>query len=254
MSAPRQHLLESAWVLHRRAYRDSSLLLELWTETWGRVGAVARGARGPRSRHRALLQPFVPLRVSLSGRGELLTLTGAEADGRARTLTGDALFAGFYVNELVVRLCAREDPVPPLWPAYGNVIDALAAGEVAAPLRRFELALLEALGYGLNLEHDIVNGAVLEPHGRYEYVLEAGPRRLEGPAAAGGIAVSGSMLIDLREGRFADRDALQAARRLLAACLELYLGGRPLRSREVLHAMRRHTGPGPHTTEGGEHS
>ncbi len=252
MSASHQRLLEPGWILHRRPYRDSSLLLELWTETHGRVGAVARGARGGRSRNRALLQPFVPLRLSMSGRGELMTLTGAEADGHALVLAGDALLAGFYVNELIVRLLVRDDPAPALWVPYREVLEALAGGQVAVPLRRFELALLEALGYGLNLEHDIVDGAVLEPQGRYEYVLEAGPRRIEGDAASGGITVDGSTLIGLREGRFADRAALHAARRLLGASLDLYLGGRPLRSREVLHAMRRFAGPGTNTREGGE--
>ena len=119
-------LLQPSYVLHRRAFRDSSLLVELFTPKYGRVGLIARAARQSSSRLQGVVQPFRSLLVSWSGNGELPTLSAAEAEGGAWWLTGQALMGGFYVNELLVRLLHRFDPHPNLYAVYHNTVQALA--------------------------------------------------------------------------------------------------------------------------------
>ena len=133
--------LQPAFVLHSRRYRDTSLIVELWTAEWGRVAAVARGARqGSRRSQRVALQAFQPLLVSWSGRGSLKTLTTRESAGAAVHLAGKRLYSGLYVNELLVRLLAHEDPHPELYTAYVSLLDALAErSDLDVQLRQFEI-------------------------------------------------------------------------------------------------------------------
>ncbi|TVQ49647.1 MAG: DNA repair protein RecO [Gammaproteobacteria bacterium] len=232
--------LEPAWLLHPRPFRDSSLLLEVFSQQHGRVGLVAKGARRAGSRNRALLQPFTPLKLSWQGGGELATLTDTEPNGPPLRLTGTRMLAGFYLNELLLRLLARGDEHGVLFARYGEAITALAGSlPIALPLRRFERDLLEELGYGLNLDHDIVDGLPLAPTARYEYVLEQGPRRLLGEPPAGALCLTGQTLLDIGELRLEAPETRAAARRLFTVALDLYLGGRPLKSRQVLEATLR---------------
>lgn len=247
MSEQRRRIeLEPAFLLHTRAYRDTSLILEGFTPQYGRVGLVARGARSGRSRWRGLLQPFVPLMLSWSGRGELGTLTGAEAHGRPRTLAGERLAAGFYLNELVMRLLRREDPHPALFAVYDWALSALVARDQRADeaLRLFEKRLLEALGYGLILDHDSQYEAI-DPAAWYAVDPEGLPERtIAGRADA--LVVRGSSLVALaREGTL-DEPAAWDAKRLMRAALAPHLGSRPLKSRELyrqLASFRSTAGP-----------
>ena len=135
------------------------LLLEIFSEAHGRVGLVARGVRSAKSRQRGDLQPFRPLRLSWSGRGELGTLTGVEADGVAPPLQGPGLYSAFYVNELLVRLLARQDPHPPLYALYRDSLERLArCTDIEPVLRIFEKRLLEEIGYGLLLDCEVEHG------------------------------------------------------------------------------------------------
>ncbi len=229
--------LEPAFVLHRRAYRDTSLLLELLTRDHGRLGAVARGVRGRRNRNAGLLQPFQALTVTWQARGEMATLTGFEAADRPRALAGRRLVSGFYANELLIRLLQREDPHPGLHAAYAALVEALAdqaVGEGPA-LRRFERDLLAAIGYGLALERD-VHGEPLDPGGQYRYDLERGAEAVS-QADGPGIHLRGASLLALAAG-LPDSAAEAELRPLLRRVLRLYLGERPLRSRELYATYR----------------
>ena len=144
--------LQPAFVLHTRHYRDSSLLLDVFTAQCGRISLVAKGARRPvRGRaNAAILQPFIPLLLSFSGRSELKTLTGSEVAGQTQALKGDRLFSGIYLNELMIRLLHQQDAHPSLFVAYGNAVASLGSAEsMDDVLRRFEFSLLQELGYGL---------------------------------------------------------------------------------------------------------
>lgn len=226
---------QPAYVLHARAWRETSLLLEAFTRDFGRVGLVARGVRGTRARlPRSALEPLQSLSVAWSGRGELRTLTAAEPMGNAPALRGDHLLSAMYVNELLVRLTARDDPNPGLFERYAVLLDELAeARSLAWSLRRFERDLLAALGYALQLETTADRGDPIDPARAYEYLPE------QGPVAAGdavdGVRIRGSALLALAADTAPpSAEDLAALRRLMRALIGAHVGGRGLQSWRVL--------------------
>ncbi len=226
--------LEGGFVLHQRAYLNTSQLIECLTELHGVIGLVAQGSRRRPSGRSAMLQPFSPLRLSWVRRTELGRLTGVEAAGPALQLAGDALFAGFYVNELVLRLLARGDANEAAYSCYSRCLADLAtASFTARTVRLFELRLLRALGYGIELGVDVESGQPIRSDGRYRFQPEHGFTPCGGTGASEE-TYAGDELISLREERLDDPGSLRAARRLLTASLNACLGGRPLRTRSIL--------------------
>lgn len=235
MTAAGRVMLEPAWILHRKPYRDTSELVDLFTRNHGRVPGVARGSRS--RRRRVPLEPFQPLQVSWAGRGELVTLTGFEPRGPGLPAAGRRLMSMFYMNELLLKLTVCHDAQPQLFSLYEDSLRGLVASREEAPvLRVFERDLLEILGYGLVLDSD-TDGRPIESGARYLYRLEEGPHRtcreLSSP-----LCVAGATLLAIRNGDFDAADCLREARVLLTAALDFQLGGRPLRTREVLNALR----------------
>jgi len=225
------------YVLHQRPYRESSALLEVFTESHGRVGLVARGVRSARSRQRGDLQPLRPLRLSWHSRGELGTLTGVEADGPPVSLRGAALYSGFYLNELLVRLLARQDPHADLYHCYQSSLQGLSSTPAIEPvLRVFEKRLLEEIGYGLLLDVEVQHGEPVQPQLYYDYHLESGPVPVAGPQARGFVFQGASLLALAREDFVTDQVLLDA-KRLLRSALTLYLGDKPLKSRELFQQL-----------------
>lgn len=238
MSAVERTEFEAVFVLHARSYRESSQIVELLTQQHGRIGAVARGARRPKSPWRGLLRPFQPMRASWSGRGGLQTLRAAEPTANALNLDGIRLMAGFYMNELLISLLHQGDAHPNLFAHYGAALGALAEGEAAEPvLRRFELMLLAEIGYGLVTDRDIIDEQPLQPSQLYEYLTDRGPvPAAEG--ASGDLVMSGAELTAIGHGLFDEPEILSSAKRLLRAKLNWCLGGRPLKTRQVLASMQ----------------
>ena len=228
---------QPAWVLHLRPWRESSALVELFTRDHGRVGAVVRGIRGPRQQSlRAALQPLVPIHVDYLARGELARLVQAEAMGPGLPLRGDALLAAFYVNELILRLAPRGDPATSLFLRYGLVLSELAeADPLAWVLRRFERDLLAELGVGFDLVCD-AHGAPLEAGSRYRVDPEDGPIRDPGQRPG---SVSGAALLALAADRCPPPAQLREMRPMLRALLASQLGGRPLKSWDMLGRLQR---------------
>jgi len=216
---------QPAFVLHARPWRETSLLLELFTRDQGRVGAVARGVRGPRKQPlRAALQPFVPIAVDYAQRGELAQLNGAEPRAGAAVLVGDRLMAGLYLNELVLRLLPRGDAHAALFERYAHALTELAgAGSLAWCLRRFERDLLEQLGFAPPWREDSA-GASIAPDARYRLDAESGPL----PVVVGG--VSGVALLALVHDIEPDSGALRELRDALRQVIATHLDGRPLKS------------------------
>ena len=223
--------LEPAYLLSRRPYRDTSLLLEVFSREHGRVGLVARGARAPKSKLRGLLQDFSPLLLSWQLRGELGALDAAEAAAPPLVLSGERVFHGWYLNELLTRLLQRHDAHPRLFEAYALTLAQLG-GEAEAgidALRYFEMSLLAEIGYGVVLPE------TLEPARHYRYDLERGPE----PARADDRGVYlGAHLVALRDGDLADASARREALRLLRSLLAMQLGDRPLKTPQLLREMR----------------
>jgi DNA repair protein RecO (recombination protein O) len=218
---------QPAWLLSQQPYRETSLLLEVFSRDHGRVGLVARGARGPRSKLRGLLQPFAPLLLSWSEAGELGSLIAAEAGGAAVALSGERVFHGWYLNELLLKLTGRHDTHPGLHRDYGRALAQLPGAEGEVALRIFEKRLLAELGYGLPLD------PALDPAQRYHFDPERGAQ-----PAAGAQGYAGSSLLALLHERLQTREALRDARTLLRAALQRQLGGRELETPRLLRAMR----------------
>jgi DNA repair protein RecO (recombination protein O) len=222
-------LLVSAYVLHSRRYRDSSLLLEMLTRERGRIACIARGVLRAK-RPDTYLQPFQALQVGLRGRGDVLTLTTAEVAGLPIALRGRHLYCGLYLNELLQYMTARHDPVPALFDDYVAVLGGLQqADDVEPVLRRFEVVLLSHLGIGLDLARDAA-GNPIDPGQRYGYDVSVGA-----VAAVAGTAdaVSGSTLLALHHNQLDSVEARREARLLMRRILHHHLDGRPLKSREL---------------------
>jgi DNA repair protein RecO (recombination protein O) len=239
MSAQRRVQEQAAFILHHRPFRDTSQILDLISREHGKLAVVARGSRGAKSRLKGVLRPFMPLSMSWVIKADLGTLTGAEVRGAPLSLTGEALLAGYYVNELVLHFLHRHDPQPEVFDAYARTVAALAASgaEVAGTLRQFELALLRHSGYALNLDLEAGSTRDLDPGQHYDYRVEQGAvpvSRSEGP-----MVFSGATLVAIAAGQFDDPGILRAANRLMREVIAHHLGGKELKSRKVLLEMRR---------------
>jgi len=246
---PRQHVdphdNEPGFVLHAYAYRETSLIVEAFTPAFGRLSLVAKGAKRPRSEMRGLLQAFQPLVLSWSGAGELKTLTHAEWRGGLPLLSGAALLCGFYLNELLLKLLAKEDAHPALFEDYARALESLAqspqAPAQAAVLRRFELRLLAEMGYALALAHDVDTGAPIDASRMYHYVPDRGayllpPNVVREPAAHPGLVVRGATLLALAANDF-DADSAAEAKRLMREVLDHHLEERRIVSRRVVRDL-----------------
>lgn len=231
-----RHKLQAAFVLHQRNYRDTSRLVELFSEDHGRLTVVARGVRSTRSPLKSVLQPYQPILASWTQRGELGTLTGAETNGIALPLHGDALLSGFYLNELLIRLLPKHEPHAEIFAHYHRTLATITHQALAPALRRFEKHLLDNLGYGLNLNHEANSSNPIQPHQHYRYHLQHGPEITAKNST--GLIINGQSLLDLAQDNFDNPTSLRDASRLLRNALDFYLGDKPLQSRILLQASR----------------
>ena len=190
---------EPAYVLHRYDWSESSLILEVFTRHHGRIALVAKGAKRPSSNFRPILLPLQPLRLNFGGDTEIRTLKGAEWVGGHVMPTGDALLSGYYLNELLLTLLARDDPHPALFDIYAQVTAVLASGHaelLQAALRAFELLLLREIGLLPLLDAQTMTLGVLDPDARYSLVPEGGLRQT---AVADRASLSGSQWAELQQ-------------------------------------------------------
>ena len=233
---------QPAYILHHYSYGETSLLLEVFSREYGRLGLLAKGARRMRQRQRVWLEAFQPLLIGWSGRGELPVLSAAELVSDTVSLEGEALYCAFYLNELLLRLLHRHDPHQALYDAYGKALHALAnSQQIEDTLRVFEKRLLQELGYGLVLESEMVNNSPIDPEATYEYVVNRGPMRViddEQGRNTEAIVIQGSSLIALAQETFSDPLALQQSKTLMRAALRHYLAGKPINTRKLFRNMK----------------
>jgi DNA repair protein RecO (recombination protein O) len=233
---------EPAYLLHGYAYRETSLLIETFTRSRGRIALVARGARRPRSALRGVLLAFQPLTLGWSGRSELRTLHKAEWQGGLPQLRGDALLCGFYLNELLLKLVARDDAHERLFDAYDETLHALAAGAPQdVTLRCFERRLLTELGYAPSLAHEADNGDAIDPAGRYVYHPERGPLRAGSGGNGGGqnrLELAGQTLLDVARDDYSNPVTLQQSKALMRMLINHHLGNQMLNTRQLLKDLQ----------------
>lgn len=230
----RDHL-QRCFVLHRRDFGNTSLILEVLTAAQGRQAILAKGAKRTRRGRPAgseVLQLFRPLWLSWSGRGEVKTLVRSEPAGPPTELSGKLLYCGLYLNELLVRLLQRGDPHETLFAFYYSALAALASGEdLETVLRHFELRLLREIGYAVVLDRETTDGEPVTADRHYVYEQEIGLRNLV--AGDGRGSVSGATLLELASGATLSGAAAREAKAFTRGLLAPYLGTRPLKSREL---------------------
>ena len=225
---------QPVYVLHTYPFKETSLVVELLTREFGRIAAVAKGARRPRSAMRGMLQSFQPLVAAWSGKSELRTLHTLEWGEGLLLLQGEALICGFYLNELLLRLLPREDPHEALFDYYRQTLRDLSEGaDRPASLRRFELRLLQEMGYAVPLELD-TSGTVVEPAHSYFYVAERGATTLPQTSHEIGVKLSGSTLLDMARHDYESAQTQQQSKQLMRMLLAHYLGDKPLHTRQLL--------------------
>ncbi|MDH5407265.1 MAG: DNA repair protein RecO [Gammaproteobacteria bacterium] len=231
--------LHSAYILHTRAYQDTSIILDVFTQEYGRISVLAKGAKQAKSKFNGMLQVFNQLLLSWSGRGEMYTLTGAEHGNKPVSLKGESLLSGFYVNELLLKLTQRHDPHPELFEKYHQLISELGGCEKTEPLlRRFECYLIQEAGYGMILDHDVETGESVQDNQLYNYYFEKGPVRLSGIPNNEVLTVKGSTLLALQCGEFADDTVLREAKQIMRAIINHRLDGKIIKTRELnLHKV-----------------
>lgn len=222
-----------AYVLHTRAYSETSLLVEMLTQEQGRITAVARGAKRGKAKISNLLQPFMPLQVIWYGKSELVTLTAAEANGSCHKLYGKIAICGLYLNELLVKLLPRWDACPLLFSGYQAVLLDLENHSDTAQiiLRKFELLLLKSLGYELQLTRDITTGKIIDADSYYSFDPVFGPKLTYATANQ---AIKGASLLALEANDLEDPKILFDIKRLMRSVLNYHLGSRRLVTRELL--------------------
>ena len=234
---------QPAYLLHARPFRETSLIIEVFSRDYGRCGLLARGVRNPKSRKRALVMPFQPLLLNWSGKGELPLLTAIETTGEARELMSTQRFAAYYLNELLLRLLPRYDAHEVLFESYRSILDELyRRAPVQQALRRFEKRFLSETGYGLILDHEAGTSNPIRADQMYLYIPEHGPVRMQ-PGnnrrdnRREGLPVRGRSLIDFYHERFENRGSLKECRRLARYLLDRQLSGKPIHSRDVFHQV-----------------
>lgn len=225
--------LEPVFVLHSRPYSNTSLIVEFLTRSNGRLPLLARSARGLKSRYKGKLQPFSPMLASWAGRGELMSLGNVELTSSPFRLEGEALFCGFYLNELLIRLLHRDDPHPDIFESYENTLKNLEiSANLAKTLRQFEKRLLDQLGYGLSWQVEAQTQKNIIPEGRYQFYSDRGFVPYSG-SSENPLIFSGKNLLAIADENWDDEEVLKAAKKIMRLAIGRHLGDRPLRSREL---------------------
>jgi DNA repair protein RecO (recombination protein O) len=224
--------LTPAFILHTRSYRETSLIVDFFTLEHGRLSAVARGARG--SKKKGTLQPFMPFMISLAGAGELKTLRSYEIDQGQINLSGHNLLIGLYVNELLVRLLGRFDPMTRLFDSYRELVLRLSKQQALAEgfLRCFEFNLLAELGYGIVFDYEIATGRAISEEGYYRYSLEEGFLPVSSKLEPDQVFL-GRDLLAIGRIDFSLPSTTMTAKKIVRLALQPLLGSKPLNSREL---------------------
>jgi DNA repair protein RecO (recombination protein O) len=258
----------AGFVLHTYPYRETSLIVETYTRSHGRVVVVAKGAKRPHSAMRSLLNPFQGLRLTWFGKSEMKTLKTVEHERIYPQLSGAALMSSFYMNELLLKLAHREDAHETLFAAYECALATLAepglakaardapanvpanapanaeVRAIAIALRKFELALLRDLGYALQLNEDVARHKI-DADQSYVYVMERGPMtraQYRQDVAPGGerdaLQLVGKTLLDMAANDFSDPVTQQQSKQLMRRAINHLLGDKPLHTRQLIRELR----------------
>lgn len=245
--------LENAYVLHSRPFKDTSLLVDFFTENFGRITLVAKGARQQKKKGNFLLQPFVSLKISWQGKGQLKTLTSTEIttaivdddkiidiDKNNKNLEKKYLYSGFYANELLTYLLPFDEPNSDIFSLYANLLSALKNKfNLEKTLRLFEFSLLSELGYGIDFIHASISGELIEASKQYYYepsegfvcidTVDAG---LESSSIASRHVFDGVVILGIYSQEYNHEAVRQAAKYIARKSMDNILLGKKIKSRD----------------------
>jgi DNA repair protein RecO (recombination protein O) len=226
---------EPGFILHTIPYRETSLLVDIFTLNHGRLRCVAKGFRKPNKKGIAkTLFPYTEHHFQWQGRGELKTLTQADPIQAPVFLKQESLFVGLYINELLYKLLHQNDPHQSLYEFYRQLMTQLSTSEILQPvLRRFEMLLLEELGYGLVLDAEAETGQAVSAESLYYYIPDQGLKLIQDQTADNLHAFLGADIIAMRQGQLEQQSVLRAAKKLTRQVIDFYLDGKELNSREL---------------------
>ncbi len=229
---------QPVFILHTYPFKETSLVVEMFSQEFGRIAAVAKGARRPLSAMRGMLQSFQQLAGTWSGKNELKTLHSLEWMTGLTLLKGEALMCGFYMNELLLRLLPRDDAHQRLFEYYAHTVQSLSAlpspldsTQLAMMMRRFELKMLQELGYAVPLTHD-EHGEIIHADETYRFEAEYGACALT--ATKQGIVLQGATLLNMARGDYDSPTTQSQSKQLMRYLLQHYLGEKPLHTRQLL--------------------
>ena len=234
---------ERGYVLHQRPYRESSLLVDLFTLNYGRVRCIAKGFRKPNKKgiSRALF-PYTEYQFNWQGRGELKTLSRADVSEAPVFLQQESSFVGLYINEILYRLLHEQDAHQALYEDYCQLMIRLAqSGVDEKVLRGFEMTLLDELGYGLVLDIDSEKGTPVLAEHFYDYIPEQGLQEVTPGATSKNACLRGADIIAIYQGDYSQLTTVRAAKRLTRSIIDFYLDGRQLHSRELYRQYKSNT-------------
>ena len=230
-----------AFILHQRPYRETSLLLDVFSQQFGRLSLIAKGIRKTKRSQQGIMQLYQPLLLSWSGYGDLQTLTAVEVASARFVLQNNASLCGLYINELLIRFLPLAEPESEIYRAYEVALEGLqnkTGDEVV--LRLFEKHLLMQLGYGLILDKESETGLLIQADNRYVYQADMGLKQWG--KAGNRATISGRSLQHLIDETGFDQSSLQEIKQLMRSVINHYLGGKPLQSRQLFAQMQKYAG------------
>lgn len=221
---------QPAFILHQQNYRESSLIIDALTRDFGRISLIAKGVRKAKSKTAGVLRPFVLLSLSFVGKADLKTLTDVEMLGHANELKGLAFYCGFYANELLCNFLHKDDPHPEVFQDYQECLSQLAQEtQIEVALRIFELNLMDNIGYGIQLSHDLHHEKPVAANKKYMFNKDSGL------VESSDGQFSGSALQAMQQRQFHDPRVLSEAKMLMRIVIDGHLQGKQLKSRSVIN-------------------
>ena len=229
-----KEILQKVYVLHVRIYRETSLIAEVYSRDSGKLSVIFKGIRSKKSRYPGMVQPFVPILLSLSGRSDLKTATNLEFPEKPFSISGKNIILGMYVNELLYRLLEKFDPLESVFDSYESLLKKLEEfSNPISSLREFELNLLKELGYGINFHTDSISGDLFFPHAHYNFFVNEGFRKTLEPDE---MSFRGDEIQSMASGKLEEirpKKVLSLTRQSLASLL----GKTPLISRTIFSGL-----------------
>jgi len=224
--------LQSGFLLHYQNYQESSLLVDVFTQMEGRYSLIAKGVKQQKSPYLGLLRPFIPLNITYSGNSNLKTLTHVETGNAEFILPGLNTYCGFYLNELIRYFIPVGEPYPNVFLSYLTCLQQLKTNlNIEASLRTFEVQLMHALGYGLELEFDFATDKAIKANLTYRYEIE------QGATADREGKIHGSTLIAMQQASYITQRQLNEAKWLMRQVIDFYLQGKALKSRILISKL-----------------